>query len=566
MFSVKGWSVSAANIKAEAEASPAVSDAPRKAKKRKRSRVTQPEVTNENIADLWERVIENKGQLLPEKKNATLHKQASSKPGKPQPGAVVESTSKSKHNHKDCKDEEWSGFDDHPKAKKPKKNSKPSGDQAMDASLPAEQVTRPKEDKDVDANQKGSRDRKSGAKASKSKKEKSKDDSAGKPITTGAEDAKPPAAPKPAAKLTPLQASMRDKLISARFRHLNETLYTRPSVEAFQLFEESPEMFTEYHEGFRRQVDVWPENPVDAYVAEIKTRGRVKPSRHHHHHQDPRRRRPGHESGARPGPDGPAPLPRTDGTCTVADLGCGDAGLATALQPLRQKLRLDLRSFDLQSPSPLVVRADMANLPLPDGAVDVAVFCLALMGTNWLDFVEEAYRVLRWRGELWVSEIKSRFASPDTGKGHKSRGTVVEHSVGNRRKDAAAAVSNAKKVKAAASAAEESAMEEQLAVEVDGVETKRQETDVSAFVGALRRRGFVLRGEPAESIDQTNKMFVKMYFVKAATPTVGKGVAAAPQQRGAPKPPRKKFISADEDEISPAKESAILKPCVYKLR
>ncbi|RJE16810.1 rRNA processing protein Rrp8 [Aspergillus sclerotialis] len=33
------------------------------------------------------------------------------------------------------------------------------------------------------------------------------------------------------------------------------------------------------------------------------------------------------------------------------------------------------------------------------------------MGTNWVSFVEEAWRVLRGdgKGECWVSEVKSRF-------------------------------------------------------------------------------------------------------------------------------------------------------------
>ena len=35
---------------------------------------------------------------------------------------------------------------------------------------------------------------------------------------------------------------------------------------------------------------------------------------------------------------------------------------------------------------------DMANVPLEDESVDVAVFCLSLMGTNFLNFIAEACR------------------------------------------------------------------------------------------------------------------------------------------------------------------------------
>ncbi|KAK1997160.1 hypothetical protein LX36DRAFT_636706 [Colletotrichum falcatum] len=352
----------------------------------------------------------------------------------------------------------------------------------------------------------------------------------------------------PAAKLTPLQRSMRQKLISARFRHLNETLYTRPSAQAYQLFEESPEMFSEYHEGFRRQVEVWPENPVDGYIRDIKLRARAR--------YPNARGRPG----AQPAAAGPAPLPRADGVCRVADLGCGDARLASTLLPEAGRLRLEVLSYDLHSPAEHVVKADIANLPLVDDSVDVAIFCLALMGTNWLDFIEEAYRVLHWKGELWVAEIKSRFGPV------RQKNAVVSHSVGNRKKVAAAAAA-VKKGKAG-EPEETEADRAALAVEVDGNEDKRGETDVSAFVEALRKRGFVLAGEGEGNkgaVDLSNKMFVKMRFVKGAAPTKGKGVAAAKAAGFLDKGKKqKRFVwETEEDKVD---ESAILKPCLYKIR
>lgn len=38
-------------------------------------------------------------------------------------------------------------------------------------------------------------------------------------------------------------------------------------------------------------------------------------------------------------------------------------------------------------------------------SVDVAVFCLALMGTDYPAFLREAHRVLRAGGRLWVAEV-----------------------------------------------------------------------------------------------------------------------------------------------------------------
>ncbi|KAL2127661.1 hypothetical protein VTI74DRAFT_10358 [Chaetomium olivicolor] len=562
MFPVKGLSISAEKLKVETEGpAAAAASAPKPSRKRKRH-ANAENVTAANLADLWEKVIEHKapaglGDKAQLKKDNKRQKtegnvagscnaaQAGSKEQQRQPNSKAEKKQKKKKDRKKEKrdslsasvesaaaeeedGEEWRGIDDEEKAPETSKPVKQSAEK-----------------------QKEKKKQKASESTQQATDKKTKTVSA------------PPAPPAPAApKLTPLQASMREKLISARFRHLNETLYTRPSAEAFQLFQDSPEMFTEYHEGFRRQVDVWPENPVDCYISDIKARAKI--------------RFPPRNRNIAPIPS-QLPLPRAHDskTCVIADLGCGDAKLSTTLQPLKSKLRLDIRSFDLQTGgSPLVTRADIANLPLADSSVDVAIFCLALMGTNWLSFIEEAYRVLRWKGELWVAEIKSRFAGPDAGK---KKGAVVSHSVGNRKKSAAVGrPPGGKKAKTAQDAEDEAADLADLAVHVDGAEAcKQQETDISAFVEALRKRGFLLNRDLGENaVDMSNKMFVRMHFVKAA-PAV-KGKCAMPEEerekdkgmgRG-PKGPgmvKKKFITGDEEEEG-GNEAAVLKPCVYKIR
>jgi hypothetical protein len=45
--------------------------------------------------------------------------------------------------------------------------------------------------------------------------------------------------------------------------------------------------------------------------------------------------------------------------------------------------------------------------------VDVAVFCLSLMGTNYVDFIREAHRVLKEGSELKIAEVISRFSDVD---------------------------------------------------------------------------------------------------------------------------------------------------------
>jgi ribosomal RNA-processing protein 8 len=68
-----------------------------------------------------------------------------------------------------------------------------------------------------------------------------------------------------------------------------------------------------------------------------------------------------------------------------------------------------VHSFDLVSRDPIVTPCDMAHLPLPDKSVDIVVFCLSLMGTNIVDFVREAHRVLKVGGIIKIAEVRSRF-------------------------------------------------------------------------------------------------------------------------------------------------------------
>lgn len=84
---------------------------------------------------------------------------------------------------------------------------------------------------------------------------------------------------------------------------------------------------------------------------------------------------------------------------TIADLGCGDAALAKALNPKG----FNVLSYDLVSDNEWVIEADIcAKIPLPgkedaDGAqvVDICVCALSLMSTNWPHCIREARRILK---------------------------------------------------------------------------------------------------------------------------------------------------------------------------
>ena len=391
----------------------------------------------------------------------------------------------------------------------------------------------------------------------KSRQEKEKehksiehDQASNKPSKASNDNAIAPVSTKHAVKLTPLQASMRQKLISSRFRHLNETLYTTPSTSSLELFKTNPEFFSEYHEGFRRQVEAWPENPLDNFLRWIEERGPIGIR----NNKEPRRKASRNPAANTQGVVEPEVLPEAEslprdprkGICTISDLGCGDGklGLELTHSGLLKKVKLKVHSFDLMSAAPHVQVADIKSLPLEDSSVDIAIFCLALMGTNWIDFIEEAYRVLHWKGECWIAEVTSRFAAP--------KSTRVEHSVGNKVK-----TKQKKKTKHGNNSDVNEDGIGDLGL-VDDIHSAPQNTvDVSAFVAVLRRRGFMLQGTPQTD----NKMFVQMRFIKALPPRRGKSVKT--EKAGG----KKKFIEdADKDDITVEDEAKVLKPCVYKIR
>ncbi|CAH0552615.1 unnamed protein product [Brassicogethes aeneus] len=164
-----------------------------------------------------------------------------------------------------------------------------------------------------------------------------------------------------------LREKMMAKLKSARFRYLNEQIYTTTSKEAQNIFKTDPDAFQAYHEGYRQQVERWPLNPVDNIIDTIKK------------------------------------MPKN---YVISDFGCGDAKLAKSVT---QKVH----SFDLVASNELVTACDMAHVPLQNQSVDVVVFCLSLMGTNLHEYLLEANRVLKVGGFLKIAEVESRFDDVD---------------------------------------------------------------------------------------------------------------------------------------------------------
>lgn len=67
-----------------------------------------------------------------------------------------------------------------------------------------------------------------------------------------------------------LRSRMEQRLEAARFRYINEVLYSTSSGEAKRMFKQDPQAFWIYHKGYTAQVQRWPANPVDAIISYIQ--------------------------------------------------------------------------------------------------------------------------------------------------------------------------------------------------------------------------------------------------------------------------------------------------------
>jgi SAM-dependent methyltransferase len=147
------------------------------------------------------------------------------------------------------------------------------------------------------------------------------------------------------------------------FTALNRRWSTSRSNTIRARLQEDPSEWYLYHTLYREARERWPEQPFER----IADRIRVRPE------------------------------------WVVGDFGCGECILSKAL-PDNRVIGLDHVGWDES-----VFECDMSDTPLDDASLDVAVFSLSLMGTNWTDYLQEAYRTLKPYGHLFIAEPQRRW-------------------------------------------------------------------------------------------------------------------------------------------------------------
>ncbi|EDX07782.1 ribosomal RNA-processing protein 8 [Drosophila simulans] len=160
-----------------------------------------------------------------------------------------------------------------------------------------------------------------------------------------------------------LASRLQSELLGGRFRYINEQLYSTTSRKAEALFRKDSSAFEAYHAGYRQQVEKWPINPLNRIIKTIMK------------------------------------IPKT---AIIGDFGCGEGKLA-------QSVPNKVYSMDLVAARSDIIACNMTDTPLQARSLDVAVYCLSLMGTDLNEFFLEANRVLNLHGSVYIAEIQSRF-------------------------------------------------------------------------------------------------------------------------------------------------------------
>jgi len=140
---------------------------------------------------------------------------------------------------------------------------------------------------------------------------------------------------------------------------------TSTSEHMHNWFVNNPNEWKEYHKQREVSKSKWLEDPVDVLANEINQR---------------------------------------NDSNIIADMGCGLAKLSTLIKEPNKVI-----SIDHYSENPDVIQCDMKHTHIRDNETDITVFCLSLWGTNYLDYIKEAYRITAKRGFMYIVEPNDEF-------------------------------------------------------------------------------------------------------------------------------------------------------------
>ena len=152
-------------------------------------------------------------------------------------------------------------------------------------------------------------------------------------------------------------------------------------------FTDNPDSWFRYHKLRKERMDQWDEIPYEYIATKIRNRNHK-----------------------------------------IIDFGCGE-NLFRHCVPHNEVI-----SFDHVAIDDSVIACDIKDVSefVPNESVDVAMFSLALWGTNYKDYITEAHRVLNFGGVIHIAEPAKSYETPEDEQGlidliTESGFTIVGH-------------------------------------------------------------------------------------------------------------------------------------------
>jgi superfamily II DNA or RNA helicase len=97
-------------------------------------------------------------------------------------------------------------------------------------------------------------------------------------------------------------------------------------------------------------------------------------------------------------------------TKLVVDMGCGKAQIARHFQ---NDSRFQFINYDHIASNDTVASCDIANTPLKAHSVEICILSLAMWGSNYHEYIQEAWRILESSGNLYIIEPTKRWSEKD---------------------------------------------------------------------------------------------------------------------------------------------------------
>jgi superfamily II DNA or RNA helicase len=175
---------------------------------------------------------------------------------------------------------------------------------------------------------------------------------------------------KPKEEIKQVELDKSIKRLQSEYQELTKKMSIQKSETTIKMFNDDPSLWNKYHDnrdfsfkGYDNQSEI-PINKIISYL-ETKSNRKLK----------------------------------------ILDLGCGRNLIK---QHFIQNNKFDITGYDYVSFN-TSIKCDVSNLPDEDETIDICIFSQSLMGSNWKEYINESIRVLRYNGEMIISESIERY-------------------------------------------------------------------------------------------------------------------------------------------------------------